>query len=153
MSDSLRPHGWQPARLLCPWDSPGKNTGVGCYATLQRTFPTQGFSSLAGEFFTTEPPGKPKLPNRKSNFQFEVLEGIQGYRTQNVAQDNCIQKGEWERMDIGSLFAERGSKCSAGECQWRWFGGASDWGHVAEVWSLIKGSAKVGGLESAEAPS
>ena len=31
MSDSLRPHGPWPARLLCPWDSPGKNTGVGCH--------------------------------------------------------------------------------------------------------------------------
>ena len=30
MSDSLRPCGLQPARILCPWDSPGKNTGVGC---------------------------------------------------------------------------------------------------------------------------
>ncbi|XP_055426747.1 uncharacterized protein LOC129645509 [Bubalus kerabau] len=29
-------------RLLCPWDSPGKNTGVGCHALLQRIFPTQG---------------------------------------------------------------------------------------------------------------
>ena len=31
-----------PARLLCPWDSPGKNTGVGCQARLQGFFPTQG---------------------------------------------------------------------------------------------------------------
>ena len=30
MSDSLRPHGLQPARLLCPWGTPGKNTRVGC---------------------------------------------------------------------------------------------------------------------------
>ena len=30
MSDSVRPYRWQPTRLLCPWDSPGKNTGVGC---------------------------------------------------------------------------------------------------------------------------
>ena len=30
------------ARLLCPWDSPGKNTGVGYHALLQRIFPTQG---------------------------------------------------------------------------------------------------------------
>ena len=29
-------------RLLCPWDSPGKNTGVGCHSLLQGTFPTQG---------------------------------------------------------------------------------------------------------------
>ena len=31
----------QPARLLCIWDSPGKNTGVGCHALLQGIFPTQ----------------------------------------------------------------------------------------------------------------
>ena len=36
------PHGLQPARLLCPWDSPGKITGVGCHALLQGIFPTQG---------------------------------------------------------------------------------------------------------------
>ena len=35
MSDSVRPHGLQPTRLLCPWDSPGKNTGVGCHFLLQ----------------------------------------------------------------------------------------------------------------------
>ena len=32
MSNSLQPHGLQPARLLCPWDSPGNSTGVGCHA-------------------------------------------------------------------------------------------------------------------------
>ena len=35
MSDSLRPHGLQPTRLPRPWDSPGKNTGVGCHFLLQ----------------------------------------------------------------------------------------------------------------------
>ena len=35
MSDSQRPHGLQPTRLLCPWDFPGKNTGVGCHCLLQ----------------------------------------------------------------------------------------------------------------------
>ena len=34
MSDSLRPYGLWAARLLCPWDSPGKNTGGGCHALL-----------------------------------------------------------------------------------------------------------------------
>ena len=42
MPDSLRPHGLQPAELPCPWDSPGKNTGVGCHFLLQGIFPTQG---------------------------------------------------------------------------------------------------------------
>ena len=42
MSDSLRPYGLLPARLLCPWNSLGKNTGVGCHALLQGIFLTQG---------------------------------------------------------------------------------------------------------------
>ena len=37
MSDSVWPHRLQPTRLLCPWDSPGKNTGVGCHFPLQCT--------------------------------------------------------------------------------------------------------------------
>ena len=42
MSNSLQPHGLQPARFLCPWDFPGKNTEVGCQFLLQGIFPTQG---------------------------------------------------------------------------------------------------------------
>ena len=38
VSDSLRTHGLDPARLLCPWDSPGKNTRVGCHSLLQGIF-------------------------------------------------------------------------------------------------------------------
>ena len=61
MSDSLRPHGLQPASL-CPWNSPGKNTGVGCHSLLQRLpFPTQG-SNLGFLYcmdsLPSEPPGK-----------------------------------------------------------------------------------------------
>ena len=35
MSSSVRPHRWQPTRLPRPWDSPGKNTAVGCLFLLQ----------------------------------------------------------------------------------------------------------------------
>ena len=35
MSDSVQPHRRQPTRLPCPWESPGKNTGVGCHFLLQ----------------------------------------------------------------------------------------------------------------------
>ena len=35
VSDSVRPHRWQPIRLPHPWDSPGKNTGMGCHVLLQ----------------------------------------------------------------------------------------------------------------------
>ena len=40
----LWPHGLQPTRLLCPWDFPGKSTGVGCHFLLQEIFPTQGLN-------------------------------------------------------------------------------------------------------------
>ena len=70
--DSLRPCGRQPARLLCPQDSPGKNTGVGCHAFLQGIFMTQELNpglltsfALAGGFCTTsatwESPSKLKV--------------------------------------------------------------------------------------------
>ena len=41
MSNSLWPHGLQPTRLLCSWNSPAKNTGVGCHFLLQGIFLTQ----------------------------------------------------------------------------------------------------------------
>ena len=44
MSDYLQPYGLQPARLLCSWDSPGKDTGVSCHALLQGIFLTHGLN-------------------------------------------------------------------------------------------------------------
>ena len=41
---TLRSYGLQPARLLCPWDSSGKNTVVGCHSLLQGIFLTQGLN-------------------------------------------------------------------------------------------------------------
>ena len=38
----IQGHGLQPSRLLCPWNSPGKNIGVGSHSLLQGIFPTQG---------------------------------------------------------------------------------------------------------------
>ena len=55
VSASLWPHGLLPASLLCPWDSPGKNTGVGSHFLLQGIFPTQDrtqVSWVAGGFLT-----------------------------------------------------------------------------------------------------
>ena len=66
MSNSLRPHGLEPTRLLCPWDSLGKNIRAGYHALLQGIFLTQGsnlclFCLLnwqAGSL-PLGPPGKP----------------------------------------------------------------------------------------------
>ena len=58
VSNSLQPHGLQPARLLCPWDSPSKNTGLPCPPP--GDLPNPGIElvslmspALAGGFFTT----------------------------------------------------------------------------------------------------
>ena len=45
MLKSLQPHGLQLVRLLCPWNSPGKNTEVCCHSLLKRIFPTQVLNS------------------------------------------------------------------------------------------------------------
>ena len=65
VSDSFRPHGPWPTRRLCPWNFPGKNTGVGCHFLLQGNFLTQRsntciscVSCIAGGFFTTWAIGK-----------------------------------------------------------------------------------------------
>ena len=44
LSGSLQPHGLQPTRILCPWDFPGKTTGVSCHFLLQGILPTQGLN-------------------------------------------------------------------------------------------------------------
>ena len=74
VSDSVRPHGLQPTRLLCPRDSPGKNTGVvGCHALLQGLFPTQGLNlhlvSLLHwqvDSLPLAPRGTPQLPSHNA---------------------------------------------------------------------------------------
>ena len=64
-------YGLQHARLLCPWDPLGKNTGVRCHALLQGTFLTQELSPylwhllhLQTGSLPTEPPGKPQNTRR-----------------------------------------------------------------------------------------
>ena len=64
MSDSVRPHRWQPTRLPRPWDSPGKNTGVGCHFLLQcmkvesESEVTQSCPTLSNPI-DCSPPGSP----------------------------------------------------------------------------------------------
>jgi len=65
MSDSFVTPGLYPARLLCPWDFPGKNTGVGCHIPSPGDLPDPGIKptspALVSGFFTTEPLGKPTM--------------------------------------------------------------------------------------------
>ena len=75
--NSLRPHGLWPARLLCPWDSPGKHPGVSCHALLQGIFPTQGPNSCLLSLQHWQVGSSPSLItdqhgkyNNKENFKF-----------------------------------------------------------------------------------
>ena len=75
MSDSVWPHRRQPTRLLCPWDSPGKNTGVGCHFLLQ-CMKVKTESEVAQSCPTLSDPMVWNLPGSSVHgvFQARVLE-------------------------------------------------------------------------------
>ena len=75
MSDSVRPHRRQPTRLPRPWDSPGKNTGVGCHFLLQ-CMKVKSESEVAQSCLTLCNPMDCSLPGSSVHgiFQARVLE-------------------------------------------------------------------------------
>ena len=75
LSDSVRPHRRQPTRLPRPWDSPGKNTGVGCHFLLQ-CMKVKSESEVAQSCLTLSDPMDCSLPGSSIHgiFQATVLE-------------------------------------------------------------------------------
>ena len=75
MSDSVLPHGWQPTSLPHPWDSPGKNTGVGCHF-LPQCMKVKSESEVAQLCPTLRDPRGCSLPGSSIHgiFQATVLE-------------------------------------------------------------------------------
>ena len=75
MSNSVRPHRRQPTRLPRPWDSPGKNTGVGCHFLLQ-CVKVKSESAVAQSCLTLSDPMDCRLPGSSVHgiFQARVLE-------------------------------------------------------------------------------
>ena len=75
MSDSVQPQRRQPTRLLCPWDFPGKNTGVGCHFLLQ-CMKGKSESEVAQSCPTLSDPMDCGLPGSSVHgiFQARVLE-------------------------------------------------------------------------------
>ena len=75
MSDSVRPHRRQPTRLRHPWDSPGKNTGMGCHFLLQ-CMKVKSESEVAQLYLTPRDPMdcNPPGSNAHGIFQARVLE-------------------------------------------------------------------------------
>ena len=77
MSDSVRPHRRQPTRLPHPWDSPGKNTGVGCHFFLQ-CMKMKNESEVVQSCPTLRDPMDCSLPDSSIHgiFQARVLEWV-----------------------------------------------------------------------------
>src|SRR5574337_92375 len=75
VSNSVRPHRWQPTRLPHPWDSPGNNTGVGCHFHLQ-CMKVKSESEVAQSCPTLSDPMDCSLPGSSVHgiFQARVLE-------------------------------------------------------------------------------
>ena len=80
MSDSVQPHRQQPTRLRHPWDSPGRNTGVGCHFLLQR-MKVKRESEVTQSCPTLSDPMDCSLPGSSVHgiFQAGVLEWVDVY--------------------------------------------------------------------------
>ena len=85
------PHRLEPARLLCPWDSPGKHTGAGCHARLQGTFPTRA-SNLCLLHWQVDP--FLLCPSRWQRLQLRVSASRE--LTVRHSQGNHSSEGEWK---------------------------------------------------------
>ena len=77
VSDSGRPHRWQPTRLPRPWGAPGKNTGVGCHFFLQ-CMKVKSDSEVAQSCPTLHNPVDCSLPDSSTHgiFQASVLKWV-----------------------------------------------------------------------------
>ena len=150
VSDSLWPHGLQSARLLCPWDFPGKNTWVGKFFPL---FPSIGdlpdsrikpaSPALTGGFFTTEPSGKPNslincaLIQFASNFHLYLL-------------------GPWliHRGSVDSIVKHQvtaGHATSPGEPEWH-IGTTGCLVQLEQTWGVPGENDEVRGIHTIEGP-
>ena len=101
MSDSVPPHRWQPTRLPCPWDSPGKNTGVGCHFLLQ-CMKVKSQSEVAQSCPTLSDPMDCSLRDSSIHgiFQARVLEwgAIAQYQTKYIISNFTKSKSNEKRQ-------------------------------------------------------
>ena len=120
MSNSVRPHRQQPTRLPCPWDSPGKNTGVGCHFLLQ-CMKVKSESEAAQSCPTLSDPMDCSPPGSSVHgiFQARVLEwgaiAFSKKKRKNPDLPLLLKKRERERRkqapkDLQMFFPTQGSK-------------------------------------------
>ena len=114
MSDSVRPHRRQPTRFLCPWDSPGKNTGVGCHFLLQ-CMKVKSEREVAQSCPTCSYPMDCSLPGSSVHgiFQARILEWVAIAFSDNLPQGLAIH---WILMQL--LNSPGGFYHTAGSLFW-----------------------------------
>ena len=110
----MRPSRWQPIRLPCPWDSPGKNPGVGCHFLLQ-CMKVKSESEVAQSCPTLCNPMDCSLPDSSVHgiFQARVLEwGVIAFSVQVALVGKNLSASEGDARDTVSV---PGSGRSSGE--------------------------------------
>ena len=106
MSDSVRSHRWHLTRLPRPWDSPGKNTGVGCHFLLQH-MKVKSESEVTQSCLTLSDPMDCSLPGSSVHgiFQARVLEwgaiafSTRDYNSHPPRMPVCFPPWEWNRWE------------------------------------------------------
>ena len=129
MSDSVRPHRRQPTRLPCPWDSPGKNTAVGCHFLLQ-CMKVKSEREVAQSCPTLRDPMHCSLPGFSVHgiFLARVLQwGVIAFSGDNLTQ---VHKGFWTRLFTALWVMIHRRPGGKNVANWNWF----DWANngVAE---------------------
>ena len=101
MSDSVRPHRQQPTRLPRPWDSPGKNTGVGCHFLLQRV-KVKSESEVAQSCWTLSDPVNCSLSGSSAHgiFQARVLECAIAFSEINIREQANLDREDYFTLDM-----------------------------------------------------
>ena len=106
VSDSLRPHGLQPTRLLPPWDSPGKSTGVGCHFLLQNSTVISTLQVLSLTipnfwvfiFFTLNLDNNDKYLLRLAQAVYWVITELWQRCGKNCSQDKGKWRADWSPL-------------------------------------------------------
>ena len=130
----MRPHRWQPTRLPCPWDSPGKNTGEGCHFLLQ-CMKVKSESEVAQSYLTLRDLIDCSLPGSSIHgiFQARVLEW--GAIAFSIARKYFKQIGSGDK---DNLLTNKRKKCYTN----------ASYTQLANRWNFTLGNQLISGGET-----